>query len=318
MGIVSSFISSAAIEEALEKDYSSRCKLYPVQMVDKVYRFGAAIGSRIDEFQRLGRGMDLARRLIAEYDETNVSFPDGIFIRAGELSGGKGRFQRIWHAPPGGLWATLILVNTLLPQTARQLPLAAGVACCEALREYIPEVAIKWVNDVHLHSRKIAGILAETCRGRIHGEEYILIGLGINVNNSRFPDELSGLAVSISEILGRQTPVEEMAAVLIAKLRWNVGLLHYQEQRILEEKGSVEYVGGEPVNRKDEFALLIRNWLQLSDSIGRRVRFGHDVRENPQYEAEVVGIDAGGALILRHLRDNVLITENSGELVYLN
>ncbi|MFH1215836.1 MAG: biotin--[acetyl-CoA-carboxylase] ligase [Pseudomonadota bacterium] len=287
----------------------ARCRHLPENEVRTVFRYGAIIGSVIHSFPSLDRGMDEARRLIDSSEKERRSFPSGMVILAENLSNGKGRFQRCWHAPPGGVWMTLVLVNTLLPEISRLLPLAAGVACCETLREFGLHAHVKWVNDVHVSGRKVAGILMETVYGKEFGEEYILVGAGLNVNNTHFPPELENMAVSMAEISGCKFDLHLVITDLLAKFAWNIGLLCRREE--------LQLAGEEPVPAMAASFLLDR-WRSLTDCIGRKVLFGYDVQLRPQFEARVVGIDDEGGIILHTLEDNIEITEYAGEIVYLD
>jgi BirA family transcriptional regulator, biotin operon repressor / biotin---[acetyl-CoA-carboxylase] ligase len=290
-----------------EEELPLRCRTVDSETAAAVCRYGAPVGGVIECHSRLGRGMEYARRLIGETEAQGRSFATGTVIVAGELTGGKGRFQRAWHAPPGGLWLTLILVNTLLPAFTRLYPLAAGLACCEAVRGYGIDARLKWVNDVHVGGRKLVGVLAETMIGPRFGEEYILIGVGVNINNTEFPPELASLAVSMRSLLGREIGIDRFAARLLAKLAWNIGLLHHEEQERL--------AAGDP---ESDDSPLLAAWRAHSDTIGRRVRFGYDVQQHPQYEARAVELAADGALVLRLLPDGPLVTEHAGEILYLD
>lgn len=278
------------------------------EAADVVFRHGAIVASSIDHFDTLSRGMDEARKQIHQSEKTGGSFPSGAVIIANELHGGKGRFKRWWHAPEGGLWMTLVLVNTLLPSSSRFYPLAAGISCCEAIQHYLPQARIKWVNDVHVDGRKLAGILTETMVGKEHGEEYILIGVGVNVNNTGFPEELSGLAVSMGELLNTSIDLDHFTARILAKLSWNIGLLHYEETLHLQ-------AGEEEGNGN---TLLIDRYRELCDSVGRKVRFGFDVQEKPQFEARVLEIDKSGGIMLQLDGSPAPLVEHSGEIVYLD
>jgi len=303
-----------------DEEIPLRSRLLEPETVRSIFRYGAVVGSMIERHRRLLRGMDRARRLVRESEESGEAFRSGTVILAEELAAGKGRFQRPWHAPKGGLWMTLVLVNTLLPENNRFYPLAAGAACCETLRHYGVPAHIKWVNDVHVNGKKIAGILTETERGPVHGEEYILIGIGMNVNNEVFPAELAETAVAMQTVLGFPVDLRMLAARLLAKLAWNIGLLHYEEQQHLNLKG----INGEEtpedalaglINGREH--LLLCQWKRLSDTIGRRVVFGYDVQKHPQFEAVIQGVDAKGGLILR-LPNGETAVEYSGEIVYLD
>ncbi|RJX26215.1 MAG: biotin--[acetyl-CoA-carboxylase] ligase [Desulfurivibrio sp.] len=300
----------AAVQRYItDHEIERRSRLLPENRVQTVFRYGAIAGSRIHAFASLERGMDEARQLIAEHEHAGRSFPSGLVILAEELTGGKGRFRRYWHAPQGGIWLTMVFVNNLLPEISRLLPLAAGVACCETVRQFGVPARLKWVNDVHVNGRKVAGILMETLYGSRSGEEYILIGAGLNVNNADFPPELDRLAVSMAGLCGHSLDLGLVATDLLAKFCWNTGLLYLQEELQLAEPDNV---------LPESEQLLLTRWRELSDSSGRRVMFGYDVQQSPQYEAEVLGVDADGGLRLRNLEDGVVVTEYGGEIVYLD
>ncbi|MBU4263966.1 MAG: biotin--[acetyl-CoA-carboxylase] ligase [Proteobacteria bacterium] len=309
MGINSYPPSSVVQDYITAHEIERRSRLLPQNRVQTVFRYGAIAGSRIHTYASLERGMDEARQLIDDHERQGRSFPSGLVILAEELTGGKGRFQRYWHAPKGGIWMTMVFVNNLLPEISRLLPLAAGIACCETVRQFGVPAQVKWVNDVHVQGRKVAGILMETLYGNRSGEEYILIGAGLNVNNGDFPPELENLAGSMADLCGRRLDLGLVATDLLAKFCWNIGLLYLQEELQLAEPDIV-------LPEKEQF--LLNRWCALSDSFGRRVMFGYDVQQNPQYEAEVLGLEEDGGLRLRHLEDNVVVTEYGGEIVYLD
>jgi len=293
-----------------EEEIPLRARSLPAETVARIFDYGAPIGSRIECHDRLARGMERARDLIRQTEEAGKSFASGTAILACELTAGRGRFQRVWHAPPGGVWLTLILVNTLLPAAFRLYPLAAGLASCETLRSYGLPARLKWVNDVQVNGRKIAGVLTETLVGVHSGEEYVLIGVGLNANNDSFPPELAETAVAMKTCLAAEVDIELLAGRLLAKLAWNIGLLHYAEQELLDAEAlAIEAWPAHP---------LIAGWLSLSDMVGRRVAFGYDVQKNPLYEARVTALEPlTGGLILA-LADGSTITEYSGEIVYLD
>lgn len=295
-----------------------RSKLFTPETVKTVLRYGAVVGSIIDQHSRISRGAEWARRLILAAEEKNKSFHSGTVILADEMIHSKGRFKRYWHAPKGGLWMTLALVNTLLSESSFLLPMAAGVACCEVLRHYGIEAHIKWVNDTLVDNRKISGILTETFTGPRFGEEYILIGIGINVNNDLFPAELSDTAISMKSCLSKEIILQEVIARLLVKLRWNIGLLFYEEARHLEKHGGVAISNkAEPENLPEDEHLLLKSYKSLTDIFNRRILFGFDVQENPQFEAKIIGLDNTGGLILEMV-DSARIVQHSGEIIYLD
>ncbi len=274
-----------------------------------VVRYGSTVGSVIECHASLPRAMEHARRLIAASAASGKSFASGTVILADTMTHCRGRFARTWHAPLGGVWGCMAFANTLLPRSRNFIPLAAGVACCQAVRECGGTGSvIRWVNDVLHDGRKLAGFLVEGYVEPVHGEEFALIGFGINVNNTSFPAELADTATSLRQVLGKETDLVEFTAIFLARLAWNFGILSYEEAREL---------GGEPLSGQDGRHLLLEEWLGLSDTIGRRVVYGFDVLTAPQYQAEVLSIDSDGGLFLR-LDDGFVRVELSGEVRYLD
>lgn len=300
-------MNPAQLRPLFAAEAAGRAPSFSSEIASRIMRYGAVVGSRIERFESRGRCMDYGRELIRRHEEEGSSFPSGLVLVAGELTAGKGRFARAWHAPQGGLWLTLMLVNTLLPEHARFLPLAVGVACCETARHFGVDAHLKWVNDVHVDKRKLSGVLIETERGQRFGEEYLLVGIGLNVNNDAFPPELRENAVSLRQLLGRKLDLEVVAAQLLAKLAWNIGLLHHAEAEAFHAEEETAHL--HPV---------LRRWLELSDTVGRRVLFGFDVQREPQYEAVVQGLDPEGGLILTLTEDNSTVVEHAGEILYLD
>lgn len=319
MGLIAALSPDLVRQLIRAAEIPLRSMLRPTPTVSAVLRFGAPVGSAIQRHAQLGRGMDHARALIVEHETAGRSFPSGLVIVADQLSGGRGRFQRPWHAPEGGLWMTVILVNTLLPVSSSLYTLAAGAAAAEAIASVHPGARLKWVNDVNIDGRKVCGILCESLRGPVSGEEYILLGIGINVNNDAFPPELAGQAASLKQLLRKEIEVDQLAGLVLAKLVWNVGLLHYEEQQILAESDAATLSDPELF---EQFLAgrrhpLVDSWLALSDTVGRRVRFGYDVQQKPLFDGLVAGIGCCGNLMLR-LPDGSMINQNSGEIIYLD
>lgn len=266
-----------------------------------ILRYGAIVGCHVEAHASLPRAMDEMRRQIAAAGRRRQSLASGSVIIADTLTGGKGRFQRVWHAPPGGLWLVVALFNQWLPATAQLVPLAAGLAACETVRHFGLAAEVKWVNDVLVNGRKVCGILCETFCCPQSRQEYILVGIGLNINNSRFPADLGHLATSMKSAAGRHFDRGEVALDLLGKLRWNIGLLTYEEEE-----------------RNSDHHIFMENYRALCTSCGRKVFFGFNVQESPQYRALVKAIADDGALVLQHLADEAEVVEHAGEIIYLD
>ena len=142
-------------------------------------------------------------------------------VCAGSQSAGRGREGRSWSSPPGlGLYVTFAF-RLADPRRLALVPLASGVAVCEALAAWTGrDFALKWPNDVLGGGRKVAGIL---CEGTVSGEEAVsLAGIGVNLNQraADLPAEFRRRAASLFMLSGREWPaeggLERLAAALPA------------------------------------------------------------------------------------------------------
>jgi BirA family biotin operon repressor/biotin-[acetyl-CoA-carboxylase] ligase len=101
-----------------------------------------------------------------------------VLVLAESQRDGRGKDGRRWESPPGGLWFSLGLRERAGDLSL--VPILAGVAVAEGLRNMGFEARVKWPNDVLIGDRKVAGILAEAeVRG---GHLELVVGIGVNVN----------------------------------------------------------------------------------------------------------------------------------------
>jgi BirA family transcriptional regulator, biotin operon repressor / biotin---[acetyl-CoA-carboxylase] ligase len=300
--------TAQGLQKAFAEELNFRSRLMPAEIAERILRFGGFVGSVIECHENLGRAMNRARHIIKDVEEKGGSVASGTVILADAMDGSKGRFDRSWHAPQGGVWGCLVHADNLLPQSRAFIPMAVGLSCCQAIQDMGgTNATLRWVNDVLLGGKKVAGFLVESTTGPIYKELYNLVGFGINVNNTIFPPELSDIAVSLTQVLGSKIDISAFTTLFLAKLAWNFGIIHYEETRELD---------GEELSGGNGLHLLLDNWLQLSDTVGQRVRYGFDVFTNPQYEALVLGVKPDGGLHMR-LDDGSTIIEHSGEIRYL-
>ncbi|MEM2525204.1 MAG: biotin--[acetyl-CoA-carboxylase] ligase [Candidatus Methanomethylicaceae archaeon] len=142
--------------------------------------------------------------------------PEGTLVIALEQKSGKGRMNRQWHSPKGGLWFSILLRPPFLPKEMYKLTLLFGVAVAKSLKIYGLEPYLKWPNDVLINNKKICGILLEgsTEADRI---EYIAVGIGINANFlvDSLPEDVRKNATSIFEILNKKIDRAELLCEIL-------------------------------------------------------------------------------------------------------
>jgi BirA family biotin operon repressor/biotin-[acetyl-CoA-carboxylase] ligase len=144
--------------------------------------------------------------------------PEGTVVMAEAQTAGRGRAGRIWYSERGtGLYFTVLLRPRISPAQAPLLTMLAGVSArsvIQAQTGLVPE--LKWPNDLLLNGKKLGGILTE-----MHAEpnavRFVIVGIGINVNQEKFPAEISGIATSLRKESGRMTYRLELLARLLTQ-----------------------------------------------------------------------------------------------------
>jgi len=231
-----------------------------------------------------GRQIGFPVRYFPEVDSTNsrawrlamAGAGEGTAVVADSQSRGKGRLNRSWQSPPGAnIYASLVLRPRITPAAAPQLTLVAGVAVAELLAGYLPgAVKIKWPNDVLVGGKKVCGILTEM-KSTAAGVEFIILGIGLNVNLDRddFEPSLRDTATSLKIAAGRLFDRREVISALFQLLEtWYRTFL------------------------RQGFPGIREAWLRHADIVGRpvRVAFREDIQTGV-----VAGIDADGTLIIK-------------------
>ncbi len=159
---------------------------------------GTPFAKRIYHFFKIDSTNSVALRL-GQDDE-----PHGALVLAEEQTAGRGRVGRSWHSEKSsGIYMTVLLRPPISPVQASLLTLLAGLAARDAIVEQAgitPD--LRWPNDLLLNGKKLGGILTE-----MHAEpdriKFVIVGIGLNVNHARLPEELAGMATSLRIETGR-------------------------------------------------------------------------------------------------------------------
>lgn len=125
-------------------------------------------------------------------------YPSGTLVVADKQESGKGRRGRSWVSPSGtGIFMTLMIKTDINPNNASMLTLVAALAVAKAITSVTGEEAlIKWPNDIVINGKKVCGILTEM-NAQFDYINHIVVGIGINVHNESFPEEISQMASSL-------------------------------------------------------------------------------------------------------------------------
>lgn len=204
-----------------------------------------------------------------EVDSTNLyalgllsegSAVHGTTVIAEAQTAGRGRRGRTWCSAPGaGLYMTLVLRPEISCVLAPLITLGAAVAAHETIERVTGlDVDVKWPNDLLVGGRKIGGVLSELLAEQDRVGSMV-VGLGINVNQDRFPTELDGVATSLrGETGGKQSRIEILVDFLAAFERL---------YRRFHERGPEAIIG--PWSQASSFASGRR--IEIHDGV-RRMR----------------------------------------------
>jgi len=237
-----------------------------------------------------------------ETDSTNLrakhiaenGAPEGTVVIAESQTGGRGRRGRPWFSPAGeGIYVSVILRPSISPDEAPRLTLLAAVAAAETLLHQTQlRPRIKWPNDIMVDGKKLGGILTQVST-EMDAVDYIVVGLGLNVNTPRrnFPADLRERATSIRAEMNRPFA--------------RIDLLRRYLERFEDLYGMFNRSGFQPV---------LDRWKELSDIIGRGIRVD---LPNRCYTGKVLDVDHDGVLILRG-EDGILRRIVSGDVTLLD
>ena len=246
---------------------------------------GTIFDSNIRHYFKIGSTNTAAMAAAAE------GAPQGSIFLAEEQTAGRGRGSNSWISERStGIYCSVILRPPLPPSDVLVISLAAGLAVQAAIQQVDPKVVpdLKWPNDLLIEGKKVCGILTEM-NSEATQVRYIVVGIGINVNQASFPPELG--ATSLRMATGSEWSRVEMAAALLKSLdREYRSLLENPDAmpsitRRFVERSSWAY--GKKVRIEETFSAMegttagldARGFLQLKTAHGVQTVLSGTVRE---------------------------------------
>ena len=174
--------------------------------------------------------MDWRIRHSAVTESTNrdaLGGKPGDVFTAGMQTAGRGRLDHKWLSPPGEnlMMSAVVDVADMPPHEVVTLPLVAGLSVAEAVCGIFTSngadplcsgVKVKWPNDVLVAGRKICGILCE------RNGDSVIVGIGVNVNQTVFAPEISDRATSVRLETGEAQNVDDVRDAVLSVLAENV------------------------------------------------------------------------------------------------
>ncbi|HKH76215.1 MAG TPA: biotin--[acetyl-CoA-carboxylase] ligase [Rubrobacteraceae bacterium] len=225
---------------------------------EAVERLGSPLAIRVDFHEEIVSTQRRARQLARE------GAPHGMLVISKVQKGGRGRLERSWVSPSGGIWMSLVLRPKLPSHLTPRITQAAAVGVATALWSLGVEARIKWPNDLLVAKpdedmgRKICGILAETGTTNLSAKrlgtgddnrvDFVVLGIGLNANLD--PEDLNvpdrEVATLRSE-LGRDVDLIELLGTLLSGLDVELG-------------------------RIEDFGAVLDDWRALDCTLGKLVR----------------------------------------------
>jgi len=239
-------------------------RLFPAEISSRLNT--KFIGKKIYYFDSVSSTMDIAMQLGLK------NSTEGTLVLTESQTKGRGRLGREWFSPRyKGIYLSLILKPKILLNQAPILTLMASVSICEAIKEIAAlEAQIKWPNDILMHQKKLGGILTEI-NAEMDGIRFIVIGIGLNVNNDK------------KALISGATSLKEQKKEGINRIELLQEILRRIEKNYLtfQEKGA---------------QFIIDKWRDYNITLGKRVKvYSH----KEHIEGQAVDIDTDGSLLLR-------------------
>ncbi|MCR5792567.1 MAG: biotin--[acetyl-CoA-carboxylase] ligase [Lachnospiraceae bacterium] len=272
-------------------DVLTKEELESIMLTDKLARnivYREVVGSTNNE----------AKKYVEQHPAANGQESwDGTLFIAEQQNEGKGRRGRNWISPKGsGIWMSLLLKPDINPANASMLTLVSAMAIARGIQKTVAEkslqeesqdtdrdhahsvedemqIGIKWPNDIVVNGRKVCGILTEM-GSEMDYINYVVVGMGINVNTEDFPQEVKEIATSLRLETGEHIKRSELVAEI---------MFYYEAyyRKFL---------------KTEDLSLLIDEYNELLINAGREVRV---IEQDTETVGIAGGIDKEGCLLVK-------------------
>lgn len=226
---------------------------------------------KIHHFKSLTSTQDKAK----EFSKKGLS---NIVIVADVQTKGRGRFERKWHSGKNGLWMS-ILLKAKNNEKLQYLTFIAAISVAESIQKISHlKTNIKWPNDIHYRKKKLCGILTEGIFGK---DKFIAVGIGLNVNQIRFPIGINGIATSLKLVNHKTSSIKKLMRDIIA----NFFYLY------------------ENYYSKNKLKYILQSWKKHCDTIGKNITVS--TRTKNIY-GKAIGIDKDCNLLLKQKNSKII------------
>ena len=231
------------------------------------------IGKRIYYFEEIDSTQNFAQQIASDNRE------DGTIIIAEKQTAGRGRLNRKWTSPKGGIWFSLIIHPKFDISSSTLVPIAGAVALSKSIKSILGiETTVKWPNDITIGRKKVAGMLVDASF-QANNIDYLILGMGINfdINVKKLEKNLKTSPNFYGVNSLRKKDDKTPPKLLLMEF-----LLQFE--KILSQLN------------KGEKSKIIKEWTKRADGIGEKMIIN---TSNGKISGISHGIDNDGALKIK-------------------
>ena len=231
------------------------------------------IGKRVYYFEEIDSTQNFAQNIAADKKENGT-----IFIAEKQTSG-RGRLDRKWTSPKGGIWFSLIIHPKFDVSSSTLIPILSAVALSKSIKSVLDiETEVKWPNDITMNGKKVAGVLVDASF-QTNSIDYLILGIGINFDIDT--KKLEKRLTKTPNFYGIDSLREKEDKTPPKKLLKEF-LLQFEKNLFQLDKG--------------EKSKIIKEWTKRAAGIGKKITIN---TSNGKISGISQGIDNDGALKIK-------------------
>ena len=231
------------------------------------------IGKRVYYFEEIDSTQNFAQNIAADKKE-NVTI-----IIAEKQTSGRGRLDRKWTSPKGGIWFSLIIHPKFDVSSSTLIPILSAVALSKSIKSVLDiETEVKWPNDITMNGKKVAGVLVDASF-QTNSIDYLILGIGINFDIDA--KKLEKRLTKTPNFYGIDSLREKEDKTPPKKLLKEF-LLQFEKNLFQLDKG--------------EKSKIIKEWTKRAAGIGKKITIN---TSNGKISGISQGIDNDGALKIK-------------------
>ena len=231
------------------------------------------IGKRVYYFEEIDSTQNFAQQIALDEKE------NGTIVIAEKQTAGKGRLDRKWTSPKGGIWFSLIVHPKFDVSTSTLIPIAGAVALARSIKSILNiDVTVKWPNDITLNRKKVAGMLVDASF-QANNIDYLILGIGINFDidskklEKRLAKSPNFYGVESLRKKDDSTPPKSLLKEFLIRF-----------EKILTQLN------------KGEKSKIVKEWMKMAEKPGKNITVN---TSNGKISGISKGIDNDGALKLK-------------------